>query len=125
MGRTNNFVDETVAIFVPASGKITLYRRNVRNCKCAACQKPLAPERGYKFNKFRMSDEAYPRSGYVCGECVGKALEGNPWFWNKFMFALQQPTEGETRRLDGRELAAVWFDHGLSGLAFTLERSRM
>lgn len=116
--------DQIITVAVSGAGMVSLWKRNVKKCKCARCGKSLEPERGYQFRKFRYSDEEYPRGGYVCGECVGKALEGTErWFWNGAFFSLQK-TDYEFQSLNGPTLATVWHDHGVSGLAFVLDESR-
>jgi hypothetical protein len=121
MGR--NIVDDVDTIFsivVSGAGKVSPWRRNVRPCKCAECKKELGIGQGSKFSKARFSESEYGYSGYLCGECVAGFLgKIERWYWNRFFYVLHPATD-HTPTLDGRDLAVVWAEHGLSGLAFTL-----
>jgi hypothetical protein len=104
-------------------GKLMLWKMNVKDCKCTVCKTRLEPGRGYKFNKARYSDEAYGYSGYLCGECVASYFQRiDQWFFNRH-FLMLFPALDHTPTLKGDDLAVVWSEKGLSGLAFYLENA--
>lgn len=127
MGRTTTVDEPTLDldvffnITVAGEGIVMPWNRNVKNCKCAACRAALEIGKGFKFAKSRFADA---HSGYLCGECVTGCLgKIERWYWNRF-FKKLFPATDQSPTLDGRELAEVWNEHGLSGLAFLLNQDQ-
>lgn len=115
-------LDMFFTIAVVGAGKVQPWNRNEKKCRCASCNAALEAGKGFKFYKARFAD-AYARSGFLCGECVTALLgKVERWYWNR-AFGRLFPATDHSPTLDGRELADVWSERGLSGLAFTLRNA--